>query len=117
MYIVKKTFEFSAAHQLELSYQSACTNLHGHNWTVTVECRSKKLDQNGMVVDFSHIKRHIIERLDHKVLNHVLDINPTAENIARWICNEIPHCYRVDVEESQDNMASYINDDYDRGEE
>lgn len=111
MYYVKKTFEFSAAHRLELNYESQCSNLHGHNWRVTVECRSKEVDKNGMVVDFSHIKRMIMDRVDHKILNEVLDFNPTAENIARWVVDSVPNCYRAQVEESSGNWAAYEKED------
>lgn len=107
MYYIVKEFEISAAHRLSLSYESRCSNLHGHNWKIRVMCRAEKLDENGMVVDFSHIKRMIIDRLDHKVLNDELDFNPTAENIARWITDTVPHCYRTEVEESEGNMAIY----------
>lgn len=111
MYYVKKTFEFSAAHRLTLNYESQCSNLHGHNWRVTVECRSKEVDKNGMVVDFSHIKRMIMDRVDHKMLNEVLDFNPTAENIARWVVDSVPNCYRAQVEESSGNWAAYEKED------
>lgn len=107
MYYVKKTMEISAAHRLQLDYESKCTQLHGHNWVITVHCRAEELNEDGMVVDFTLIKRTIKQRLDHQVLNDVLPFNPTAENIARWICEQIPHCYRVDVQESKGNMASY----------
>lgn len=107
MYFVRKTFEFSAAHRLELNYESRCSQLHGHNWSVTVECRSESLDENGMVVDFTHIKRSVIDMLDHKVLNDVLDFNPTAENIARWIVATVPRCFRAEVRESEGNVAVY----------
>lgn len=107
MYGIKKTFEISAAHQLDLSYPSKCTNLHGHNWLVTVYCRSRVLDANDMVVDFTQIKTRVQDKLDHKVLNDVLAFNPTAENIARWICEQVPHCYKVIVTESNGNTAWY----------
>lgn len=72
-----------------------------------MECRSEELDANGMVVDFSVIKRTVIDRLDHRVLNEVLDFNPTAENIARWIVDTVPFCFKATVEESDGNTAVY----------
>ena len=107
MYYVKKTMEISAAHRLTLDYESKCTQLHGHNWLITVYCKSAELNANGMVVDFTIIQQMIKDRLDHQVLNDVLPCNPTAENIARWICEQIPHCYKVEVQESRGNVAIY----------
>ncbi|MBQ6189688.1 MAG: 6-carboxytetrahydropterin synthase QueD [Bacteroidaceae bacterium] len=111
MYYLKKTFEISASHHLKLSYKSKCEQLHGHNWLITIHCKSKELNAEGMVVDFTHIKSLIADRLDHANLNEILPCNPTAENIARWICDQIPQAYRVDVVESQNNEASYEVDD------
>ncbi len=107
MYYVKKTMEISAAHRLTLDYESKCTQLHGHNWLITVYCKSAELNANGMVVDFTIIKQMIKDHLDHQVLNDVLPCNPTAENIAHWICEQIPHCYKVEVQESRGNVAIY----------
>ena len=107
MYYVKKTLEISSSHQLFLDYESKCENLHGHNWMVTVYCRAEELDSNGMVCDFTLIKKLIHDRIDHKNLNEVLPFNPTAENIARWIVDQIDTCYRAEVWESRDNMAAY----------
>ena len=112
MYYISKRFEISGAHSLSLDYESKCQNLHGHNWIITVYCNSKELDHNGMVYDFGHVKSGIKEKLDHKFLNEVFDFNPTAENIAHWICMELGEkCYKVTVQESEGNIATYERDE------
>ena len=111
MFYVSKRIEIAGAHRLHLNYESKCQNLHGHNWIVTVYCKADTLDANGMVCDFTHIKRMVHDKLDHKVINDVVkDINPTAENMARWICRQIPKCYKVSVQESEGNIAIYEED-------
>lgn len=110
MYYITKRFELAGCHSLKLSYESKCSRMHGHNWIVTVHCKAMELNPDGMVVDFSHIKNRITSYLDHGNFNELLPFNPTAENIARWICEQIPHCYRVDVQESEGNTASYCVD-------
>lgn len=110
MYYVTKRLEISGAHSLTLSYPSKCSRLHGHNWIITVYCKSATLNGDGMVVDFSHIKQLIHDNLDHRNLNEVFDFNPTAENIARWICDQIEFCYRVEIQESEGNIAIYEKD-------
>lgn len=110
MYYVKKRLEISAAHRLNLSYESKCTSLHGHNWIITVECKAQELNQDGMVADFTEIKRTIMDLLDHRVINDVLPFNPTAENIARWVVDSVENCYRCEVQESEGNIAIYEKD-------
>jgi 6-pyruvoyltetrahydropterin/6-carboxytetrahydropterin synthase len=86
---------FSAAHFLR-GYKGACSQLHGHNWRVIVEVRSDVLDDIGMSVDFYLLQRktdEILKEFDHKEINSIppfdKNVNPTSENIARWIYDEL----------------------------
>ena len=111
MNYISKRMEIAGAHNLKLNYESKCQNLHGRNWVVTVYCKSKELDENGMIIDFKHIKNAIMDKLDHQYINDVVDFNPTAENMSRWICDQIPDCYKVSVQESEGNIAIYEKED------
>lgn len=110
MYYVRKKIEVAMAHHLNLNYKSKCSNLHGHNAEITIYCRSEVLDENGMVVDFSKVKEIIYSLLDHKYINEIVTFNPTAENLAMWICKQIPNCYKVLFQESDNNVAAYAID-------
>ena len=107
MFYVSKRMEISASHRLRLDYESRCSNLHGHNWQITVFCCADELNANGMVIDFAEVKKLVHGRLDHANLNDVLGFNPTAENIAKWIVDSVPNCYRAVVRESEGNEAVY----------
>jgi 6-pyruvoyltetrahydropterin/6-carboxytetrahydropterin synthase len=105
MFRVTREIRFCYGHRL-LNYDGKCRHLHGHNGRAVITLAAAQLDALGMVVDFSRLKRAvggwINEHLDHKMLLHradpvlpllrqqgepvhVLDENPTAENIARLI--------------------------------
>lgn len=119
---IQKRMEIAGSHCLELPYESKCQNIHGHNWIIHVICETERLTEYGMVIDFTDIKKHIHDALDHKNLNDVFSFNPTAENIAEWICGKINEiiiisndydvtckCVEVEVQESEGNIATYYN--------
>jgi 6-pyruvoyltetrahydropterin/6-carboxytetrahydropterin synthase len=87
--------EFSSAHFLR-EYQGKCENMHGHNWTVIVEVGGERPGPDGLLMDFGIMKKglaRVIDGLDHKVLNDDVEyfrtVNPTAENIARYIFDQL----------------------------
>ena len=116
MYYVSKRMEIAGSHHLNLPYESPCSRTHGHNWVVVVYCRSKELTEYGMIVDFAKVKKKIHGALDHHDMNSIFNFNPTAENMAAWICDavndicEVGECYKVSVQESEGNIAEYVRD-------
>jgi len=93
MYEVSVDDSFAAAHNLR-GYKGKCEDLHGHNYKVRVTLAGKELDSTGLLYDFVHLKQVIqavIRSLDHKYLNELKPfavLNPSAENIARYIYDE-----------------------------
>lgn len=107
MYYISKRMEIAASHHLVLSRPTKCSRRHGHNYIVEVFCKAEELDADGMLVDFSVVREKVFDVLDHHDLNEVLPFNPTSENLARWICEQVPHCYKVSVQETKGNIAIY----------
>ena len=94
MYEITVEKHFDAAHYLR-GYQGKCEELHGHRYRVVVRVEAEKLNDIGLAYDFTDLKKHlkdILERYDHTCLNDVPPfdkINPSAENIATTIYNEL----------------------------
>lgn len=94
MYEVSVDEQFAAAHNLR-NYKGKCEDLHGHNYKLRVVLKGEALDSTGLLYDFVHLKqviRDVIRALDHKYLNELppfVELNPSAENIARHIYDEI----------------------------
>lgn len=115
MFRISKQFSFSASHVLDrLGEDHPCARLHGHNYAVTIHLQSECLNEYGFVVDYRDlkvVKAYIDEHLDHRHLNDVLDVHPTAENIARYIYDKftasLPQMYAVEVSETPKTSAVY----------
>lgn len=98
IYQISKRFTFEAAHWLPgLADGHKCGRLHGHSYTVEVLLAAPALTGPGFVVDFGELaplKRHLDECYDHQLLNEVLDVVPTSENLAKvlfdWCSAHIP---------------------------
>jgi 6-pyruvoyltetrahydropterin/6-carboxytetrahydropterin synthase len=105
MFRVSRQIDFCYGHRL-LNYDGKCRYLHGHNGRAVITIEKAALDDRGMVLDFTEIKqvvsRWIDENLDHRMILrrddpavpllqklgepvYLIDVNPTAENIARLI--------------------------------
>ncbi|GBR72441.1 6-carboxytetrahydropterin synthase QueD [Candidatus Termititenax spirochaetophilus] len=109
---------FSGAHQL-IKSNSPCENLHGHNWRVALTVRSEKQESEvGWVIDFKVLKDALnkeLEKFDHKYLNDVLPVSPTAENLAKQIYRDLAAdlpVYKVTVWETEKASAAYYEQEH-----
>ena len=134
MFEVRVTADFAAAHFLK-DYNGKCENLHGHNYKVYAHVKGPKLNEGGMLLDFTKLKealRTVCKQLDHTNLNDlpVFDQNPSAERIAMYIYNGVveqlknegidlsyapgktePALYCIDVFETETSRARYRVDE------
>lgn len=113
---ITRRIEFDAGHRIP-DHRSQCRNLHGHRYalevTVSGEVKNRPGDpENGMVIDFGALKDivkfEVADPWDHAFLVYredrvvmdllaaipghktvVLDVTPTAENLAREAARRI----------------------------
>lgn len=139
MFRVTQEIDFCYGHRL-INYDGRCRHLHGHNGRAVIVLEGEALDDRGMLIDFSDIKRSlrvwIDSELDHRmILNrhdpavttlqslgeplYLIDSNPTAENIAKLIFDKAVACgfpvVEVSLWETPRACATYTGSrDHDR---
>lgn len=101
MFEVSVEQTFAAGHSLR-EYKGKCENVHGHNYRVCVTVAGAELNGIGLIVDFVDLKRQvraIVDRLDHQFINDLEPftvINPSAENLAKYLYDELAKTFAGD---------------------
>ncbi|MDP2809080.1 MAG: 6-carboxytetrahydropterin synthase QueD [Rhodocyclaceae bacterium] len=118
---ITRRIEFDAGHRIP-DHQSQCRHLHGHRYAIEITLFGNVIEapgqsDNGMVMDFSDVKRlaqvHLVDAWDHAFLawrddvavvriladlpdnkTVLLDAVPTAENLARIAFAILEPAYR-----------------------
>ena len=94
MFTVSVETHFWASHQLTLADGSK-EPLHRHNWAVTADVSSDKLNSMGLVMDFCRLKAMVdktIAEFDNIPLDRIdyfRQNNPSAENVAKYIYEKL----------------------------
>ena len=118
---ITRRLEFDAGHRIP-NHNSQCKHLHGHRYAIEITLSGKVIttegvSEQGMVMDFSDVKRIAKERVvdawdhaflvyrgdravldflntlpDHKTV--VMDVVPTAENLAKVAFDLLDSAYR-----------------------
>lgn len=118
--LITRRLEFDAGHRIP-SHISQCKHLHGHRYAIEVTLSgdiitTEGLSEQGMVMDYSEVKRiakeQLVDAWDHAFLVYrgdrvlldflnslpghktvVLDSPPTAENLAMIAFNKLDDAY------------------------
>jgi len=125
MFYIERRFTLPIGHRLS-KHRGRCYSIHGHNFTVLVGVKSLTLNENDMVIDFSDLKRIVVDFLDN--FDHCLllnknkdqelldllqamnmrttgvDFDPTAERLSREIY--------MSTEDSLERMFPTVTLDY-----
>ena len=102
MFEVSVQQTFAAGHALR-NYRGKCENVHGHNYRIEITVQGERLASNGLLVDFIELKRVMkdtIDYLDHRFINDLepfTELNPSAENIAKFFHDRISEGLRTEV--------------------
>ena len=109
-----RRIQFCSGHRVH-KHESKCNNIHGHNYVLYLYAEAYGLDSLGRVIDFSVLKENmggwidkywdhgfIAYKEDKEVVQlmqvgedswnqkvYLLDNNPTAENMAEFLLNDI----------------------------
>jgi 6-pyruvoyltetrahydropterin/6-carboxytetrahydropterin synthase len=118
---ITRRLEFDAGHRIP-NHNSQCRHLHGHRYAIEITLSgniitTEGVSEQGMVMDFSDVKRiakeRVVDAWDHAFLVYrgdamvldflntipehktvVLDVVPTAENLAKVAFDLLDSAYR-----------------------
>jgi len=117
MITVTKRFTFEAAHRLA-AYKGPCAKMHGHSYKLYITVSGPTQVHADMVIDFKDLKtivdKYIIDKLDHNMLNEIIPMKTTAENMVIWIGDMIEKhlpvgiiLQRIRLYETEDSYAEW----------
>lgn len=116
MYLIERKIQVSGFKKIVVPYTSDYNTVHKFNWLITIYAKSRELNANDMVEDFEYIEKQVKDNLDNKYINEIEDLgftSPTEENMAKWICDIIPQCYKVRIEDLDNkSVTEYIEEDF-----
>jgi 6-pyruvoyltetrahydropterin/6-carboxytetrahydropterin synthase len=109
---VTREFRFEMAHSL-WNYDGPCKNIHGHSYKLYVTVAGKPLrdksdPKNGMVIDFSELKKiidkYVINYFDHSVVISSKAVKPELKKTAKLF----DKFYIVDYQPTCENLLEHI---------
>ena len=108
MYKIEKRFTLPIGHRLS-KHKGRCFLIHGHNFTILVGIKARKLNENDMLIDFSDLKALVNEYLDG--LDHCLLLNNDDWKLADQLKEAGMRTLKISCDPTAEHLAErlYIN--------
>lgn len=117
---LNKDMNFSSAHFIPNEKAGKCSFTHGHTYFVNLTIVGNSLDEMGMLVNFSDLKKIVHGKYDHQLLNDFPEFEnkaPSTEVVAQTIYELVegylatlvnqPRCIQVLVRETPTSYVIY----------
>ena len=117
---LNKDMHFAAAHFIPDERAGKCAFTHGHTYFVNLTIAGEQLDEMGMLVNFSDLKKIVHDKYDHQLLNDFPEYKkraPSTEEVSRQIYQLIekhlvtlpnkPKCLQIIVRETPTSYCIY----------
>lgn len=105
-----RRIEFDAAHRV-IGHENKCKYVHGHRYVLEITAKSSSLNDLGMVVDFGYLKKIMKEWID-KNLDHNIILSREDNIIGEFISSHTGQgVYYMDKNPTAENMALHIKND------
>ncbi|MFY9589391.1 6-pyruvoyl trahydropterin synthase family protein [Rickettsia endosymbiont of Halotydeus destructor] len=105
-----RRIEFDAGHRI-IGHQNKCQFLHGHRYSLEITAAAKETNKLGMIVDFGEIKlfakNWIDDNFDHSLILHQ-DDKEIGDKIASWTGQKI---YYMQNNPTAENIALHLKND------
>lgn len=103
MFKISKKITFPMGHRLS-KHAGDCRYIHGHNFSVKIGVKSETLNENGMVMDFSELKR--LAKIFTSEFDHSLTLNKKEDQeIGHFLTERGFKVNMIEAEPTAENMA------------
>ena len=104
---IMKRIDFCAGHRL-VGHGGKCENLHGHNYRLDIHVSADELDEVGRVIDFADLKCVFKKWIDDN-WDHGFILSENDQNAIQAVQQVTPHkLYLIPLNPTAENMARYL---------
>ena len=106
---IRKQFKAEVAHRLVSSYSERCQSFHGHSYLFEIVLAGRKMNKDGMLMDFGEVKTALgptLDAFDHSMV--LFKNDPAVEDMCKIMDKFNMRYIIVPYNPTAENMAYHI---------